>query len=262
MRKLLGLVLTLLLATAAGAATLTETVDRTFDVRIGAKVALSNVNGSITVSSWDQPRVRVLAYKEVEGDRREAQDAMKELRVEFQQRDGGLNVITHYPKESNGGSIFDWLLGDDVDAEVKYELTVPRTMNVDVTNTNGSIRISDVAGQHELDTTNGRIRVERCAGAVEASTTNGSIEAELLRVSRGQPMRFETTNGRIIVTVPRDLGAEVDARTTNGSISSDLPVTTTKIGSNRLQGTINGGGTPLRLRTTNGGIEIRTSGKS
>ncbi len=259
MRKLLGLAaLTLLLATPAIAVELNETVDRTFDVRAGANVTLSNVNGSITIAAWDQPRVHVVAYKEVDGDRRDAQEAMKELKVEFQQRDGGLQIITHYPKDRNHGGLFDWLLGDDVDAQVKYELTVPRTMNLDVSNTNGSIRLSDVSGKHELETTNGKIRVERCAGAVDASTTNGSIEAELLRVAKGEPMRFETTNGRITVTVPRDFAAELDARTTNGGINTDLPVATTKVSSNRLYGTINGGGTPLRLRTTNGSIDIKT----
>lgn len=259
MRQLLGLAaLTLLLATPAVAVELNETIDRTFDVRAGATVMLSNVNGSITIGAWDQPRVRVIAYKEVEGDRRDAEEAMRELKVEFQQRDGGLNVVTHYPKDRSGGGIFDWILGDHVDAEVKYELTVPRTMNLDVSNTNGGIRLSDVTGRHELETTNGKIRVERCAGAIDASTTNGSIEAELLRVTRGQPMRFETTNGRITVTVPRDFAAELDARTTNGGINTDLPVATTKVSSNRLYGTINGGGTPLRLRTTNGSINIKT----
>ena len=42
---------------------------------------------------------------------------MKELRVEMQPRDGGLVITTHYPKEDDGiGSIFDWLVGDHVDA--------------------------------------------------------------------------------------------------------------------------------------------------
>src|SRR5690349_1393723 len=70
MRKLL-LIATLLLTSAASAAELSETIDRTFDVRPGAKVVLSNVNGRITIGSWDQPRVRVVAEKEVDGDRDE-----------------------------------------------------------------------------------------------------------------------------------------------------------------------------------------------
>ncbi|HEX2121350.1 MAG TPA: DUF4097 family beta strand repeat-containing protein [Thermoanaerobaculia bacterium] len=259
MKKLLVLTLTLFLAGTAGAVTLTETIDRTLAVRPGATVALSNVNGRITISSWDQPRVRILAKKEVDGDRDEARSVMKELKVEIQQRDGGVVVTTHYPRRNDHGSIFDWLLGNHVDAEVRYELTVPRTMNVDVRNTNGSIYLAGVAGRHELGTTNGKIEVERCSGSVNASTTNGGIRAELTRVAKGQAMRLETTNGRIEVEVPSDLAADVDAGTTNGSIKTDLPITTTRFSRNSLRGTINGGGTQLRLRTTNGGIEIRTS---
>jgi hypothetical protein len=254
---------TLLLATSAGAAELSETIDRTFDVRAGAKVVLTNVNGRITINSWDQPRVHVIAKKEVDGDRGQLKKALQELRVEMQPRDGGLVIITHYPKDQQGiASIFDWLSGDHIDAEVRYEVTVPRTMNVDVSNTNGGIHLSDVSGVLELDTTNGKIDVKRCAGSLDASTTNGSISAELLRITKGQPLSFETTNGRIEVALPANAAADLDASTTNGSINSDLPVTTRHTSSNSLRGTINGGGTSMRLRTTNGGITIRKSGSA
>jgi DUF4097 and DUF4098 domain-containing protein YvlB len=262
MRKLLVpatfLLAMLVAASSAAAAELTETIDRTFDVRAGANVVLSNVNGRITITSWDQPRVRVIAKKEVDGDRDELKEALRELRVEMLQKDGGLVIKTHYPKEDHGiSSLFDWLSGDHVDAEVRYDVTVPRTMNVDVSNTNGGIHLSDVTGALELDTTNGKIEVSRCAGSLDASTTNGSIHAELLRVNKGQPLSFETTNGRIEVAVPANVAADIDASTTNGPISSDLPVLTRGTCSNSLRGTVNGGGTSMRLRTTNGGITIR-----
>ena len=252
---------TLLLAATAGAAELTETIDRTFDVRAGANFTLSNVNGRITINAWDQQKVRVIAVKEVDGDRDELKEALAALRVEMQPRNGGLAVITHYPKDQHGmGSILDWLAGDHVDANVRYEVTVPRNMNVDVTNTNGTIHLDGVTGQHELDTTNGKIDVKRCAGSLDASTTNGSIDAELVRLAQGQPLRFETTNGSIKVSLPENASADLDASTTNGSIDSDLPVMTTRTSSNSLRGTINGGGTSLRLRTTNGAIRIRSAG--
>lgn len=263
MRRLVVATLLLLLSSVANAAELSETIDRTFDVRPGANVTLSNVNGRITITAWDQPRVRVVAEKKVEAGRNEVKAVLGELRVEFQQRDGGLAITTHHPRRGEGASsIFDWFMGDSVNAQVRYEVTVPRTMNIDVTNTNGAIHLSDVKGRHELDTTNGRIEVARCAGSLDASTTNGSIHAELTDVAKGDPLRFETTNGRIEVAVPASFAANVDANTTNGSIRTDLPVTTTQISKNSLRGTINGGGTQLRMRTTNGGIEIRTLGKS
>jgi hypothetical protein len=259
MKKLTLLAAALLVATTAAAAELNETVDRTFDVRPGAKVSLENLNGSITIGSWDQPRVRVVAYKTVEGGRRRAGSSARAAPSSPPaRRGGGLAVMTHYPKDSEGvSSIFAWLTGDHVSANVRYELTVPKTMNLEVENTNGTIRVTEVAGDHELDTTNGRIELVRCAGSLDASTTNGGIAAELVKLSPGQRNSLSTTNGRIVVTVPANFAAEVDAGTTNGSIKTDLPVATTRAGDNSLRGTINGGGAALRLRTTNGGIEIR-----
>lgn len=247
----------LLLATTASAAELTETIDKTFDVKPGANVVLNNVNGGITVSSWDQPRVRVIAVKKVEGSRKIAQEAMKELRVEMQPRNGGLVVKTQYPEDHGVSSFFDWLTGNDTNAQVRYELTVPKSMNLDISNTNGGITVNDVAGNHDLDTTNGRITAARCAGSLDASTTNGRISAELVRVTPGQDIRLSTTNGGITVAVPSNFAGELDAGTTNGSIHTDFPVTTTRGDNNRLRGTVNGGGAELRLRTTNGGIQIK-----
>jgi len=257
-RKLSLAAMAFVVATSVSAATRTETIDRTFDVRPGAAVKLSNVNGRITISAWDQPRVKVVAVKKVEADSDEIQQAMNELRVDIQPRDGGLVIDTRYPRENDGGSFLAWIFGDHIEAQVTYELTVPRAMNVDVSNTNGAIHLSGVTGTHELETTNGKIDVARCAGSLDASTTNGAIHAELTKVHKGRPMRFETTNGRIELELPADLAVDLDASTTNGNIDSELPVSTTRIDRNSLRGSINGGGTSLRMRTTNGGITLRS----
>ena len=98
----------------------------------------------------------------------------------------------------------------------------------------------------------------RCRGAIDAETTNGHIRAELLDVTAGKPMHFETTNGGITVKVPRGFAASIDAANTNGSISTELPISTTATHRHTLRGTVNGGGPELRLRTTNGGISIQT----
>lgn len=261
MKRALLATLVLFAALTASAAELTETIDRTFDVRPGANVVLTNVNGSVRVTAWDQPRVRVVARKEVRGDRDELREALKSLRVDLQPKNGGLDITTHHPKH-DGSGFFDWILGEHVSRQVTYDVTVPRNMNLEVSNTNGSIRLSGITGKHELETTNGKINVDGCGGSLDASTTNGSIHAELTNVTRGQPLSFHTTNGRIELTVPANLAADLDAGTTNGSINSDLPVATTRVSRTSLRGSVNGGGTPLRMRTTNGGIEIRTLGKS
>ena len=255
MRRLAIAALLTLAAVAVHAETISQTIDKTFDVRPGARFALDNVNGHVNVTSWDQPRIRVHAVKTVSraDDPKGALDA---LRVEITPRDGGLSVHTVYPSHGSVG-ILDFLAGNWSDAKVEYDVTVPRSMSLDVETTNGAIEVNGVSGLLKIETTNGHIRLDRCAGNVDASTTNGRVTAELLSVDRTRPNRLSTTNGKIVLTVPSSLAAEIDASTTNGSIDSELAVTTHSIGRHSLRGTINGGGAELKLRTTNGSIEIR-----
>jgi len=261
MRRLAIAAALTLTALTATATTLEEKFDRTFDVRPGARMTLANVNGTITIRAWDQPRVRIQAQKKVKASGGEsARQAMSELKIEIVPSDGGLRVMTRYPKRSDGLDFLDWMFGGSrVNASVTYEVDVPRSMNLDLDNTNGGIDVSDIRGSHRIETTNGRITLARCAGDIEAGTTNGSIRAELLDVTPGKAMSLSTTNGRISLSAPPTFSAHVDASTTNGSINTELPISTTHAGRRSLRGNINGGGPELRLRTTNGSIEIRAA---
>jgi len=255
MRRLLSIALLFFSAAALEAATLQETFDRTLAVRPGTQFVLSNVNGRITLSAWDQPQVRIHAVKKVDGhDINDAKAVLQQTRIDITQNDAGVHVITRTPHRDLG--FLDLLTGSNVNANVTYDVTLPRSMNVTVDNTNGAIEIAEVHGVLKLETTNGRIHVIRCAGHVDATTTNGSITAELMQVSGGQPMSFETTNGRISLALPANFGARVDAQTSNGSISSELPIATNHLEKHELRGVLNGGGPEMKLRTTNGQIEI------
>ncbi len=253
-RAVIAAVLTLA-AAALQAETLSQTIDKTFDARPGASFALDNVNGHVNVTSWDQPRIRVHAVKTVSRSD-DPRSALNALKVEITPRDGGVSVHTVYPNHGSVGFL-DFLAGNWSDAKVEYDITVPRSMSLNVETTNGAIEVNGVSGTLKIETTNGAIRLDRCAGSVDGETTNGRITAELLSVDRAQTNRLSTTNGKIVLTVPSSLAAEIDASTTNGSIDSELAVTTHSVGRHSLRGTINGGGAPLRLRTTNGSIEIR-----
>jgi DUF4097 and DUF4098 domain-containing protein YvlB len=254
--------LVLLVATAAAGAELQETFDRTLNVRPGTSFSLDNVNGPVLVSGWDQPRVRIHAVKKVESrDDSAASDAMKSLRIEVKQTDRAIEVETIYPRKGDLGFI-DALFGMHVNSNVTYEIQVPRNMNVAVDNVNGSVTLKDISGEAELETTNGKIEVSNCSGNVDASTTNGGINVELLAVTPGKSMTFDTTNGRIALSVPPTLAAEVNAATTNGAVSSEIPLATSKFSRTSLRGTLNGGGPEIRMRTTNGGITIKSATRS
>ena len=254
-RRLFALALFLAAATA-GASTLEETLDRTIDIRPGARLVLDNVNGRVTVTAWNQPRVRIHALRHVEGrDAKLVQQTMANL-VNIAADANGIRIHTNHPNSSDG--FFAWLAGETVETRVTYEITVPQNMNLDVETVNGTLTANNVSGALRFATVNGRITIERCAGELDASTTNGGIAAELLSLTPGRPVKLSTTNGRITVAVPRTIAARVDASTSNGSINSELPVLANTSSRNSLRGTINGGGNAeLSLHTTNGSIEIK-----
>ena len=260
MKRIIWFALAALSAMAADATTLQETFDRTFDVRPGAQLVLSNVNGRITIHTASEPRVRVHAEKRVESrDADTARRAMTELTIEATPSDGGVRIVTREPRSADSGFL-SFLFGDHVESSVTYDVTIPQEFDIDISNVNGAVNVNDASGRLRVETTNGRIEMARCSGTVDASTTNGGIRAELLRVAAAKDLTLETTNGRITLVVPASLAANIDASTTNGSITTDLPVTTKSFDSNSLRGAINGGGPRLRLRTTNGSIEIRATG--
>jgi hypothetical protein len=245
----------LLLAGTAQAGTLEQSFDKTYDVRPGSLISLDNTNGAVVIRASADHRAHVHAVKRVEtfisGS---LQKAMGELQIQITQDAGGLKILTKYPRQAD--NFFSWLAGDKANYSVSYTLDIPRDSNLGIETVNGHIEVADVSGNLRLETTNGRIEVTRCRGAIDAETTNGGIKAELLAVTGGKSMHFETTNGSIHVRGPRNLAATIDAENSNGSISTELPIASTSPHRHSLRGSINGGGPEMRLRTTNGGIEI------
>ena len=241
----------LAMAGAASAETFNQVFDRTFDLRPGTKVVLDNTNGSVIVRAWDQPRVHIHATKRVETrDADAAKQALNDLRIDVTPSANALRIHTVQPKQSEG--FFEWIAGTNVSASVAYVIDVPRSLELNVETVNGHIEANGVRGSLRLATTNGRIEAVRCGGALDASTTNGRIEAQLVEIAPGQHVRLETTNGRI------SLAASVDAETSHGSITTEVPISTTGSQSHTLHGTMNGGGRgEVHLRTTNGSIDIR-----
>lgn len=263
-RKLVLTLATLALCAAANAASLDEAWDHTFEVKPGTSLVLSNVNGSVKITAWDRPQIRVHALKHVGGATADAaKKAMQAIRIEVGQTASSVTIKTRAPNSENGWSLWDLFTGDSVQHEVTYEISVPRSLNVNAETVNGPVTLTGLNGVLKAETTNGSIGVAACSGALTAETTNGKIQAQLQDVKPNSKLSLETTNGSITLDVPQGFAARLDAETTNGTISSDIPVATTGVARNELHGTINGGGnSTVTLSTTNGAIHIRQSAKT
>ena len=128
---------------------------------------------------------------------------------------------------------------------------------VDATTAGGSIRIDKSTGSVNANTSGGNITVEEVMGNINAKTFGGSVKAYI----SGQPegdCSLETAGGSVTAYIAEDVAIDVEARTSGGHVSTDVPVIVQgKIRGNRLQGTVNGGGPLLKLRTFGGSIRLR-----
>jgi putative adhesin len=264
----------LFLALSAQAATLKERFDKTVPLKGGSQVTLRNVNGFVKLEAWDRDEVRIEADKQVKaGTDSAARKFMDQVRIDITPGGGGLRIETHAPKRGAEG-FWDAMFGNSINYHVNYTLHVPRQAAVDAESVNGGVSLAGTHGKVRLETTNGAVDVKdvtgdvnagstnggisatHVAGAVKAETTNGAVDVDLTAFPAGSNLHFESTNGSVHVRLPRDARLSVDAETTNGHVKSDFEVAGGKPGKHSLKGDINGGGGQLKIRTTNGGIEI------
>ena len=143
-----------------------------------------------------------------------------------------------------------------VNTEVRYTVKVPAAADVDFSTVNGGIEVSGLTGRIKTETTNGGIVGRDIGGPIEATTTNGGVEVDVTRIA-DQGVRLGCTNGGITLRLPQDARATITASVTNGGISTGgLNLDKSESSRRRLEARLNGGGPPVRLEGTNGGITI------
>jgi DUF4097 and DUF4098 domain-containing protein YvlB len=145
-----------------------------------------------------------------------------------------------------------------VEVAVAYTIHVPHRVHVEHVGTvNGTLRIAGLDNLEDLHTVNGDIEVFEAGGNVHARTTNGNVRLELAHAPDKAGASAETTNGSLVIAVPSDLQAEIEAKCLNGNFYSELPITMESTERPReMHGKLGGGGVPIHLRTVNGGIRL------
>ena len=124
----------------------------------------------------------------------------------------------------------------------------------------GAVTVKNFAGDAKIESSGGRIRLANISGKLHAETSGGAINA-ILPPTVTDDVRLETSAGAITVVAPPTAALTVDARTSAGGVSTDLPMSTMKADHDSLQGTINGGGKSIVLRTSAGSIRIVSADK-
>lgn len=118
---------------------------------------------------------------------------------------------------------------------VSYDIGIPRTLAVRITNNVGTIRLESLAGQVTAGTSAGTIELHSVSGPITATGSAGSITGDdvssaraVVKISTGQikitfsappaTVRATTSAGVVLLRVPGSTPYAVDASTTVGAV--------------------------------------------
>ena len=207
----------------------------------GATLTITNMAGNVDVVGTDEPQFRITAIK-----RGTAFD-LNRIGIEVKENETG-TVVRAFPVKR---------LSSSRNAHVHFTLEIPSSASLIAHTGNGNLQVSNITNV-EAASVNGSIRILDASFA-SAETTNGQVDVSLREPKWEGALRFRSCNGGIRVQLPDQASAELDARTSNGSVTSEFALNSiAQSGRHYLRGRIgaNTDGRQLICKTSNGHVHV------
>ena len=216
--------------------------NQTYSLQPGGTFELQNVNWTVEVQGWDRAVVEVHAVKTA----KVRESDLERVSIEVNAKPSGVSIQTRYPQD------------EGVEVAVEYMIHVPHSAKVEHLGTvNGTLRVAGVDEVDDLRTVNGNIEVYEADSEVRARTTNGNVRLELAHVHGVTGTIAETTNGSVLLALPSNSEANLEARCLNGNFQSELPFAAeSTLKPREIRGKLGRGGSPIKLHTVNGAIRV------
>src|SRR5260221_5035456 len=249
MRKT-GIVLCVVVLLAATAVAADKRVHQIVPLAASGSVSIDTHNGTITVTTWNQPSVDVTAR--IEQGLFISDDDVRKTEVRVTGSGENVRIESDY---SAIMSHFSWLGSDHNLPAVHYTLFMPATARLTVDAHNATVRATGLRNDVKISTHNGDVDLAGLDGAASIETHNGDIHVAFSRFARLS--RIETHNGDIELRVPAHSQFHLDATGHHLGVNSDFPVVTKTLDRSRYVGDVNGGGAELRVTTHKGSVTLR-----
>ena len=267
-----------------------------YPLKPGGRLSVETFNGSVDISGWDQDTVDISGTKY--GPSQEEAD---NLRVDIENSADSVSVRVPRPTEHRNNQGARLMIKVPRNTQLDRIVTSNSSIHTEdgagpthLRTSNGSIRVLDLRGDLEAETSNssmeldgvegnarahtsnGHIRAQRVNGSLDATTTNSGVTVDITRADK--PVRIDTSNSGVELTLPPNFSssvhidtnnapitlrmsegsnARISARTSNSSIDTEFEVRAQgDISRNRLEAVIGAGGPLIELNTSNGRIHL------
>lgn len=142
------------------------------------------------------------------------------------------------------------------DVKVRYRMQVPAGVPLDLLGVDANIR-SASAAPVKARTLNGNVVVVTAVGPVRAETMNGNVDVRMTTLGGPDSVLAKTLNGNVMLYLPADVAATVEATSTSGVADTDfVALDSLRRSPKALRGGLRGGGTPVRASTLNGNVSV------
>jgi len=224
-------------------------ITKSFKVTDGGSLEVSDIRGSVTVNSWKKKEVFIREIKKMDVfTREEAETILSKSKSSYRQTGNSIVVAGEYYRR-------DWIKSE-------FEISLPRSFNVDVGTRAGDLKITAIDGSIDLKTSGGEITLEDLGGDIDAKTSGGDVTVvnargrTNLKTSGGEldleeihgPLMARTSGGNVVL---RGASDAVELKTSGG----DMEIVDVKGG---VDAHTSGG--DVELSNVSGGADISTSG--
>lgn len=130
--------------------------------------------------------------------------------------------------------------------------------DINLSTGDGSVRGGNFTGRLTARTGDGNVGIEGRFDYLELRTGDGNIDAAAHSGSRIEDeWHVQTGDGHIEMRLPSSFAADLDAKTGDGRVSVDFSVEISgTIKKSQIRGKMNGGGSPLTVRSGDGNISL------
>lgn len=150
-----------------------------------------------------------------------------------------------------------------------FRLMVPNKVRLLLEQVNwggGDFELRDLQGEVEIKSKTSDMILKNVTGPIIANSTSGDLEITMSSLSQAGPTSISLVSGFIDITMPAASKANLYLSSISGEVYTDMDIqlrgdkekSMQRIAGGRdIQGTLNGGGVEMRLKTISGDIYLR-----
>ncbi len=215
----------------------------------GGNFSLSNFDGNVEISGWENEELEVYAEKIIPRPDRP--------RIQLMHRERQTPKINFDSFENNVIVKTQALDREGADCIVDYFVSVPHSINLnDILARDGIVAISDIYGDVTAELRSGEINVDNFSGSLHASLAEGVIGASLYDLREQDKINLNVKEGDIILYLQPEVNAQIEGYFPHGEIFIEFDFKK-EPSEGRISVQIGEKGASISLTAMNGDIYIR-----